>query len=203
MLHAARDHMDRKVVPTARSISASLAGSYVGRIREGEPGGATVLTPPTAARAHDGVVPREPRLGSASGTRDSSCDTTATSEGVEAAGPNNPMAYAVFVESDADVVWVTDWGANGLRALTRRTETFTVRAPIPRQTGTCASSWSTRPMLGCDVRSGQACRCAPGRLIRLRTEVLEKTERRDRPSGRTSPCWRQRKALRARRAPSL
>ena len=44
---------------------------------------------------------------------------------------NNPMAYAVFVD-DADVVWVTDWGANGFARFDPVTETFAVRThPSP------------------------------------------------------------------------
>ena len=41
------------------------------------------------------------------------------------------MAYAVYVD-DADVVWVTDWGANSLVRFDPATETFVVRShPSP------------------------------------------------------------------------
>ena len=46
------------------------------------------------------------------------------------------MAYAVFVD-DADIVWITDWGANAIVRFDPATETFTSRA---------------HPQTGADVR---------------------------------------------------
>jgi virginiamycin B lyase len=117
--------------PDGNVYYASLAGSYVGRIVR-QTGGAEVLEPPTKAQGA-----RRVWCDSTSRVWVSSWNTGQLAR-YDGAGwkewklpGSNPMAYAVFVD-DADIVWLTDFGANAIVRFDPRTETFISRPhPAP------------------------------------------------------------------------
>jgi virginiamycin B lyase len=120
--------------PEGSVFYASLAGSYVGAIRDD--GSVEVLSPPSEnqgarrvwADSTGAVWVSEWNTGNLSRYQpDSGRWTTWPLPG------DSPAAYAVFVD-DADIVWVSDFGSNSILRFDPTSETFTA-IELPHEPG--------------------------------------------------------------------